>query len=101
MGHQVTFIPDGEVEHLYYPSPIARQRPQWILGLILGFNFGPEAPVLGSLLMEVYSAVAGEQYRLAAMGLRAVLEQTMIAKVGDKGRFDLNLNARRGRRATW
>jgi Domain of unknown function (DUF4145) len=93
MGRQTLFTPDGEVEHSYYPSPISRQRPQWLLGLFLGFDFGPEAPVLGNLLTEVYAAVSGEQYCLAAMGIRAILEQTMIAKVGDDGSFDDKLNA--------
>jgi hypothetical protein len=94
MGHQLLYTPDGNIEHSYYPSPITRQRPLWVLGLVLGFASGAEeAPVLGGLLMETYAAVAGEQYRLAAMGIRAVLEHAMIAKVGDNGTFEKNLDA--------
>jgi len=37
---------------------------------------------LGSLLHEIYQAVHGGQYRLAAMGIRALLEQIMVSKVG-------------------
>ncbi len=43
-------------------------------------------------MMEVYQAVAGGQYRLAAMGIRALLEQVMIQKVGDLKTFDLKLD---------
>jgi Domain of unknown function (DUF4145) len=42
---------------------------------------------LGSLLHEIYQAVHGEQYRLAAMGIRALL------KVGDLGSFEKQLDA--------
>lgn len=41
----------------------------------------------------MYAAVAGGQHRLAAMGIRALLEQVMILKVGDLKTFDLKLNA--------
>jgi hypothetical protein len=34
-------------------------------------------------MYEVYAAVDAKQYRLAAMGIRAALEQVMIMKVGD------------------
>jgi len=48
---------------------------------------------LGSLLHEVYQAVHGGQYRLAAMGIRAILEQIMVSKVGDLGSFEKQLDA--------
>jgi len=48
---------------------------------------------LGNLLQEIYEAVAGGQLRLAAMGVRSLLEQMMVAKVGDQGTFAKNLNA--------
>ena len=45
-----------------------------------------------ALLKEIYAAVAGGQRRLAAMGIRALLEQVMILKVGDIGGFDKKLD---------
>jgi hypothetical protein len=47
---------------------------------------------LGSLLHEIYQAVHGGQYRLAAMGIRALLEQIMVSKVGDLGSFEKQLD---------
>jgi hypothetical protein len=49
--------------------------------------------MLGSLLHEIYQAVHGGQYRLAAMGIRALLEQIMMPKVGDLGSFEKQLDA--------
>jgi hypothetical protein len=48
---------------------------------------------IGEILSEVYKAVANDQYRLAAMGIRAALEQVMIGKVGDLPTFDQKLDA--------
>ena len=48
---------------------------------------------LGSLLHEIYQAVHGGQYRLAAMGIRALLEQIMVSKVGDLSSFEKQLDA--------
>ena len=45
------------------------------------------------LFREIYAAVDGGQHRLAAMGIRALLEQVMIMKVGDIGGFDKKLDA--------
>jgi hypothetical protein len=45
------------------------------------------------LFYETYMAKERRLYRLAVMGLRSVLEQLMIAKVGDKGSFNKNLDA--------
>jgi hypothetical protein len=91
LGEQVRFIPDGEVEHGYYPSPVSRKEPDWLLFLIVGHK--KEDATLGSLLHEIYQAVHGGQYRLAAMGIRALLEQIMVSKVGDLGSFEKQLDA--------
>src|SRR5260370_41778395 len=48
---------------------------------------------IGDLMNEVYRAVDGKQYRLAAMGIRALLEQVMILKVGDLKTFNDKLDA--------
>ena len=47
---------------------------------------------IGELMHEVYRAVDGKQYRLAAMGIRALLEQVMIQMVGDHRAFETNLD---------
>ena len=47
---------------------------------------------LGDLLSEIYEAMRGGQKRLAAMGIRALLEEVMIDKVGDQGSFAKNLD---------
>ncbi len=68
------------VEHNYYPSPVSRKEPDWVLWLVLGDK---KELKLGGLLGEIYQAVYGGQYRLASMGIRALLEQVMILKVDD------------------
>ncbi len=85
-------ISDGEHERTFHPSPVTRKRPDWLLKLVLGFT-GDDAEHVGALLFEIYGAVHGGQHRLAAMGIRAVLEQAMIAKVGDLKTFDEKLDA--------
>ena len=71
LGEQVRFIPDGEVEHTNYRSPVSRKEPDWLLFMI----------------------VHGGQYRLAAMAIRALPEQIMVSKVGDLGSFEKQLDA--------
>ncbi len=80
----------GDDEARYYPSPISRKPPDWLWKL--RFLFGNSETPLGELLYEIYEAVQGKQHRLALMGIRAFFEQLMIAKVGDQGTFNANLN---------
>ena len=87
------FIPDGDLEYTYYPSPVSRKRPDWVLPLTIGIGAAKGSGALGALLFEVYQAVDGGQFRLAAMGIRALLEQVMIAKVGDHRTFNEKLDA--------
>ena len=54
---------------------------------------GTEERVIGDILNEVYQAVDGGQSRIAAMGIRAALEQMMIYKVGDRRTFEEKLDA--------
>jgi hypothetical protein len=91
LGEQVRFT-DGEMEHSYYPSPVSRKEPEWRLLMIIGIAKNKNDAELGSLLHEIYQAVHGGQYRLAAMGIRALLEQIMISKVGDQGSFEKQLD---------
>jgi Domain of unknown function (DUF4145) len=54
---------------------------------------GGHEDMLGELFEEIYAAVRGGQYRLAGMGIRSLLEQVMISKVGDQGDFRKNIDA--------
>jgi hypothetical protein len=93
MAHQRMWTDDGWNDWDFYPSPITRKRPEWQLHLVLGVHGMGKERELGELLGEVYVAIAGKQYRLAAMGIRALLEQIMILKIGDRRSFDDKLDA--------
>jgi hypothetical protein len=88
LAHQIRHLPNGEVDHSYYPSPVSRKKPSWFGEMALGWLGGVGADKLAELLHEIYQAVDGGQHRLAAMGIRALLEQVMVAKVGDQGTFE-------------
>jgi hypothetical protein len=82
----------GLVKNEYYPSPVSRRVPMWSAFLQLGIiGNSAEDGAIGELLTEIYAAVRGGQLRLAVMGIRALLEQVMILKVGDEGSFTKNL----------
>src|SRR6266850_5135987 len=83
MGHQRLWLDDGSTDHSYYPSPVSRKMPTWMFLWTLGLGKAKGDAAIGAVMMEVYQAVTGGQYRLAAMGIRALLEQVMIQKVGD------------------
>ena len=93
LWQQCRFLPDGEVEHSYYPSPVSRTEPDWLLPMMIGLTGNKKDAELGSLLHEIYQAVRGEQYRLAAMGIRALLEQIMVSQVGEMFSFERQLDA--------
>ena len=57
--------PEDDNTWTYYPSPISRMMPQWISRVKADFR---------DLLEETYSAVNAGQHRLAAMGIRALVE---------------------------
>jgi hypothetical protein len=92
MGHQRLWINDGDVDQAYYPSPVSRKMPKWMFPWSLGLSNQKGDSGIGGILFEVYQAVYGGQRRLAAMGIRAALEQTMIHKVGDLATFDMKLD---------
>lgn len=91
MGYQRVWKDDGTVDNDFFPSPVSRKEPDWVYWVWLGkwrSSAEQEAAKLMVLLREVYQAVHGSQYRLAAMGIRALLEQvTDEVFIGeDKGR---------------
>lgn len=93
MGHQRLWIHDSSKDHRYYPSPVSRKMPSWMFLWSLGLGQAKGDAVIGAVMMEVYQAVDGGQNRLAAMGIRALLEQVMIQKIGDLQGFNTKLDA--------
>lgn len=84
-----------ETDIVYYPPAIPRRTPDWandILSTLFPALRSIPASVC-ALMREIYSAVQNDSRRLAAMGIRAALEQVMIDKVGDQGRFKDNVDA--------
>jgi hypothetical protein len=85
---------DGdELQTQYYPPPISRKKPEWLSALFWGWIGEEKYEQLPGLFGEVYEAVRGGQHRLATMGIRAILENIMVAKVEDQGNFAENLEA--------
>ena len=74
----------------YFPPTITRQKPQW-RRQFLPFNAYLNA--LNGLSDEIYGALAAGSFRLATMGIRALVERVMIDQVGDKKRFVDNIEA--------
>lgn len=73
----------------FYPPATFRPAPKWLTDFYL--EFPPGKDLLHDLLKEVYVALQNAQPFLAAMGIRALLEQIMIEKIDDNGTFAKNL----------
>ena len=89
LAEQLLFTPEGNKEFKFYPPPISRQKPSWLPTLLTKTKY----VYIGSLLNEIYEAAHSGQTRLAAMGIRALLENLMVQMVGDQGTFEKNLDA--------
>ncbi len=89
MAHTYTSPHSKDVT--YYPSPVPRVLPDWMVEFEIGLIGGEKEQMIGQLLQEVYAAGRGGQYRLATMGIRSVLEHVIIAEVGDHQTFRKNL----------
>jgi hypothetical protein len=75
----------------YYPPAMSRRRPEWMSGSIANILWASNTDI-GQLLTEVYAALQNGSNRLAAMGIRAIVEIMMIDKIGaDLGRFEANI----------
>jgi hypothetical protein len=59
----------------------------------MSLEYGEEPEKFEVLLDEIYKATHNNLPRLAIIGIRAVLEQVMITKVGDHNKFGVNLKA--------
>ena len=73
----------------YFPPSTFRPEPKWMEDFSIACPPGLEQPY--DLLKEVNVAMQNAQPYLAAMGIRALLEQMMIQRVHDNGSFDKNL----------
>ena len=91
LRHTSWFSEDDEPNITYFPPPILRKPPEWFDGLWI--DIGAEYKFISDLLQEVYIATQNDLPRLAAMGVRALLEQIMISRVGDLGSFQAHLKA--------
>lgn len=72
------------------PARLIRRKPVW---RSVGFNFSPNVVGFSALIDEIYLALGHQSYRLAAMGIRALVERVMIDQVGEKGSFAKNIKA--------
>lgn len=82
----------GPVERVkYFPPAISRRKPGWLNSFDSPFWLGDS--VVEQLLEEIYSALHNDSRRIAAMGVRALLEHVMIDGVGDQGSFLANIEA--------
>ena len=78
------FSENEGVEVNVFPPPASRWLPEWQWQL-------PQE--VRGLLKEVYAALQADSLSLAMMGSRALIETSMIKKVGDNGSFPANLKA--------
>ena len=83
---------DGKpiVHTTYYPPTTYRHEPRWLSDLFLILPLDND--FIGDLIREIYVALRNGSPRLAVMGIRALLEQVMIHRVGDQGTFSQNLD---------
>lgn len=74
-----------------FPAAVFRPRPRWMFDLILDQLIDEGAIV--DLHNEIYVALQHGLLRLAAMGVRALIERIIISKVGDKRSFAANVES--------
>lgn len=70
----------------FYPPLMSRTEPAWIRDMR-----GRSARLARRLLREIYIGVQNNMRALATMGVRALMEYTMVDSVGDQGTFNKNL----------
>ena len=74
-----------------YPPETFRSEPRWLHELI--WSLPIDNNFVNDFIKEIYIALRNKSLRLAVMGIRALLEQVMIDKVGDMGSFKNHLDA--------
>lgn len=76
----------------YFPPKVERHEPRWTRSATWACMFNDPVRQLHE---EIYKALGAECMRLAAMGIRALIETVMVSKTGDHGGFNTNLKALR------
>lgn len=79
----------------YYPGAMARRMPAWASHLFLDGVLDRQIDNINELLREIYTGLQNRMPRLAAMGVRALIESVMVQQKADKGSFEQNLKALR------
>lgn len=80
--HTHNFSEDPDLQVRYYPPPVSRAMPSWR-------HKTPHK--VNSLMDEVYKSLDADGRRLALMGARALVDITILDKVGDAGTFQQKL----------
>lgn len=96
MKHAHWFSEDMDVDgnpnvaEEWFPPSITRQKPKWLRSF---FPFNAKLGDLSGLTLEIYGALAIGAHRVAAMGIRALVERLMTDVVGDRGNFKATVRA--------
>lgn len=72
-----------------WPLKLIRKEPDWLWNLFMSEGLDSYKH---DFLREIYRALRNNAPRLVVIGIRALLEQVMIEKVGDAGNFVQNLD---------
>jgi hypothetical protein len=90
--HSQNYDDDGNLKEVvsYSPPKQVRKKLSLLSTVAGGLQFVMK-DVISDLLDEIYVALHSECPRLAAMGIRALIEHVIIDKVGDHGSFKQNL----------
>ncbi len=90
--HSKSYDDDGNLKEIvtYSPPKQTRRKPSLLSTVAGGLQFVMK-DVISDLFDEIYIALHSECPRLAAMGIRSLMEHVIIDKVGDQGTFKKNL----------
>jgi hypothetical protein len=75
----------------YCPPATFRRHPKWLSDTSNIFRFFGPQEFVPRLINEIYTALHSDCRAIVAMGIRALLEQMLVDKVGDNGSFTSNL----------
>lgn len=91
MSEDADYRGDLNIKTVFYPPASFRKEPKWISEL--KWEMPKQQGFVAEFIGEIYVALRSGSLRLAVMGIRALLEQVMIDKVGDHKTFKANLDA--------
>ncbi|MBQ0933657.1 DUF4145 domain-containing protein [Ideonella alba] len=81
----------GELDETYFPPKALRRRPHWFDELVSKGDGDTDSAA--DLLNEIYVGIQNGLRRSPMLAARALFEQVMQGKVGDKGTFRSNVEA--------